>query len=53
MADLIYVAGIITFFTVAALYVGACDRIVGRDEVAVLEPDASPAPESRSERSAA
>jgi hypothetical protein len=32
MADLIYIAVTIAFFGVAALYVTACERIVGRDE---------------------
>ena len=31
MADLIYIAVIIAFFGIAALYVVACERIVGRD----------------------
>ena len=32
MADLIYVAVIVAFFAVAALFVVACDRIIGKDE---------------------
>ncbi len=32
MADLIYIAVTIAFFAIAALYVVACERIVGRDE---------------------
>ena len=35
MADLIYVAVIIAFFAVAALFVVACDHIIGADESAV------------------
>jgi hypothetical protein len=35
MADLIFVAVIIAFFTVAALFVVACDRIIGADESTV------------------
>jgi hypothetical protein len=35
MADLIYVAVIIAFFAFAALFVVACDRIIGPDEAAV------------------
>ena len=31
MADLIYIAVIVAFFAVAALYVVACERIIGRD----------------------
>ena len=36
MADLIYVMVIIGFFALAALFVVACDRIIGPDE-ATLE----------------
>ena len=32
MADLLFVVVIIAFFAVAALYVAACDRIVGRED---------------------
>jgi hypothetical protein len=32
MADLIYVAVIIAFFALAALFVVACDRIVGANQ---------------------
>jgi len=32
MADVIYVALIIAFFAVAALFVVACDHIIGKDE---------------------
>ena len=35
MADLIYVALLIAFFAVAALFVVACDRIIGADNSAV------------------
>ena len=35
MADLIYVAVIIAFFAVAALFVVACDHIIGADDSAV------------------
>lgn len=31
MGDVIFVAVIVAFFAVAAVYVRACDRIVGRD----------------------
>jgi hypothetical protein len=34
MADLTYVAVLLAFFSLAALFVGACDRIVGPDEPA-------------------
>jgi hypothetical protein len=32
VADLIYVAVIIAFFALAALFVVACDRIIGADQ---------------------
>ena len=35
MADVIYVAVIVAFFALAALFVVACDRIIGADEAAV------------------
>ena len=35
MADLIFVAVIVAFFAIAALFVAACDRIVGVDESGV------------------
>jgi hypothetical protein len=47
MADLIYVAVIIAFFGLAALFVVACDRIIGADVSAVTgtrEPAPEPAP---------
>ena len=31
MADLVVVAGVIAFFALCALYVVACDRIIGPD----------------------
>ena len=34
MADLIYVAVIVAFFAVAALFVIACDHIIGPDDAA-------------------
>ena len=34
MADLIYVVVIIAFFALAALFVVACDRIIGADDAA-------------------
>jgi hypothetical protein len=48
MADLIYVAVIIAFFAFAALFVVACDRIIGADVSAATgtrEPAPEPAPE--------
>jgi hypothetical protein len=37
MADLIYVAMLIAFFGVAALFVVACDKIIGPDDEALRE----------------
>jgi hypothetical protein len=37
MQDLIYVAVMIAFFAVAALFVAACDKIIGSDEVALSQ----------------
>lgn len=53
MADLIYVAVIVAFFAVAGLYVVACDRIIGAEDVEVLAPGAAPAPQPEGQRSAA
>ena len=39
MQDLIYVAVMVAFFAVAALFVVACDKIIGSDEVALAEVD--------------
>jgi hypothetical protein len=33
MRDLVFVALVIVFFTLAGLYVTACDRLVGRERV--------------------
>jgi hypothetical protein len=38
MADLMYIAVTIAFFGIAALYVAACERIVGPDETAAAPP---------------
>ena len=32
MADLIVIIGVLAFFAIAALFVVACDRIIGPDE---------------------
>lgn len=37
MADLIYVAALFVFFGIAALFVVACDKIIGPDDVALRE----------------
>ena len=34
MADLIYVAVLVAFFALAALFVRACDHIIGADDTA-------------------
>jgi hypothetical protein len=31
MADLVVVVGVLAFFAICALYVAACDRIIGPD----------------------
>jgi hypothetical protein len=35
--DLVYVAVMIAFFAIAALFVVGCDRIIGSDEAALTE----------------
>jgi hypothetical protein len=40
MADLLVVAGVIAFFALAALFVAACDRIIGPDPDPVVAADA-------------
>lgn len=32
MADLVVVVGVLAFFAISALFVHACDRIIGPDE---------------------
>ncbi len=46
MNDFSYVAIIVAFFVLAALFVKACDRIIGADD----QPVARPAPEVEAER---
>jgi hypothetical protein len=42
MADVVVVLGVIAFFAISALFVFACDRIIGPDETARAdEPGAS------------
>lgn len=41
MADTAFVATIIVFFVLAALFVRACDRFIGDDEEALPEADTS------------
>jgi hypothetical protein len=37
MADLIFIGIIVVFFLIAALFVKACDRIIGPDEEALAQ----------------
>jgi hypothetical protein len=37
MADVIYLAVVFAFFGIAALFVVACDKIIGPDDVALRE----------------
>jgi hypothetical protein len=51
MADLIYIAVMFAFFGIAALFVVACDKIIGPDDVALREGlSASPTPEPEIEQ---
>jgi hypothetical protein len=43
MADIAFVVITIAFFSLAALFVYACDRIVGADAVTAHEPAPTPA----------
>ena len=46
MADIVYVAIIVAFFALAALFVRACDKVIGPDETATVVSgrEAGPAP---------
>ena len=46
MADLLAVAGVIAFFAIAALFVAACDRIIGPDPEPIPASDPSDASEA-------
>ncbi len=37
MADLIYISVLLAFFAIAGLFVVACDKIIGPDDVALRE----------------
>jgi hypothetical protein len=37
MQDLIYVAVMVAFFAIAGLFIFACDKIIGSDEVALAQ----------------
>ena len=54
MQDLIYVAVMVAFFVVAGLFVVACDKIIGSDEVSLAQGQpASGEPEPLDEQVAA
>jgi hypothetical protein len=56
MADLIYVSALFAFFAIAGLFVVACDKIIGPDDVALREGLTStptPEPEVEERRAAA
>jgi hypothetical protein len=58
MQDVVYVAALFVFFAVAALFVVACDKIIGSDEAALAEaergaPTTPPAPLETEEQVAA
>jgi hypothetical protein len=46
MADVVYLLVFIAFFALAALFVRACEAIIGPDEQAAPERRNEPAPES-------
>jgi hypothetical protein len=46
MQDIVYVAVLIAFFAVAALFVVGCDKIIGTDEEALSQSQAAIEPES-------
>ena len=51
MADLIYISVLLAFFAIAGLFVVACDRIIGPDDVALREGlTGAPAPEPQMEQ---
>jgi hypothetical protein len=50
MADLVFILVIVAFFALAYVFVKACDRIIGSDEVASAEGSATePEPEQEQE----
>jgi hypothetical protein len=54
MQDLIYMVVLVVFFALAGLFVVACDRIIGRDDVALEEGSrGAPSPEPAGEELAA
>ncbi|MEZ5180222.1 MAG: hypothetical protein R2746_18580 [Acidimicrobiales bacterium] len=44
MSDLVFLLVVVAFFAVAAGFVGACERIVGRAEPTAGAPSPTPAP---------
>ena len=54
MADVIYLAVMFAFFGIAALFVVACDKIIGPDDVALREGlSVAPTPEPGTEQQVA
>jgi hypothetical protein len=54
MQDFVYMVTLVVFFGLAALFVVACDRIIGPDEAALAEgARGAPEPEPEAERLAA
>jgi hypothetical protein len=47
MADVVYLLVFVAFFALAALFVRACEAIIGPDEQTVPERRSAPEPESR------
>jgi len=49
VADVAFIATLLAFFALMVVFVRACDRIIGPEEVAAtLEPESPDAPEQRS-----
>jgi hypothetical protein len=54
MEDLAFMAVLVVFFVLAGLFVVACDRIIGPDDVALAEGErGAPAPQPEDEKLAA
>jgi hypothetical protein len=56
MQDLVFMVVLVVFFVLAGLFVVACDRIIGPDDVALAEAKRGapePEPEGATEREAA
>jgi hypothetical protein len=48
VSDVIYIAVMIVFFVLCALYVHLCDRMIGPDEIALAARDDEPAADDAS-----